>query len=188
KVRGNPEHPITRGGLCVKLKDFDTHHYNPDRLMYPMRRTGPKGSGQFERITWDEALSEIRDRWTDIIEEFGAEAIMPYNYLGHEGTINGLFVGDAFFNKLGATVAEKTFCASGSSTAWLMTVGPSGGVDPESFAYSKYIVLWGVNTMTTNLHHWPIIQEARNNGAKVVVIDPVSPRTAKADSLNIRPK
>ena len=185
KVTGNKAHPITRGGLCVKLKDFAEHHYNPDRILYPMRRVGEKGSGQFERISWDEALTEIRDRWTGIIDEFGSDAIMPYNYLGHEGTINGLLVGDAFFNKLGSTVAEKTFCASGSSTAWLMTVGPSGGVDPESFAHSKYIVLWGVNTMTTNLHHWPIIQEAREKGAKVVVIDPVSTRTAKAADQHI---
>ncbi|MEO9649867.1 MAG: hypothetical protein ABJ360_19450, partial [Roseobacter sp.] len=88
-------------------------------------------------------------------------------------------VGDVFFKKLGSTVGEKTLCASGSSTAWLKTVGPSGGVDPESFAHSKYIVLWSVNTMTTNLHDWPIIQEAQNNGAKVVVIDKFSTRTPK---------
>jgi anaerobic selenocysteine-containing dehydrogenase len=187
-VTGNPDHPMTRGGLCVKLKDFAEHHYNPDRILYPMRRVGPKGSGQFERITWDEALAEIKSRWTGIISDYGAEAIMSYNYLGHEGTLNGLTVGDAFFNKLGATVAEKTFCASGSSTGYLMTVGPTGGVDPLSFAHSKYIILWAINTMTTNLHHWPIIEEARANGAKVVVIDPVATRTARSADWHIRPK
>ena len=99
-----------------------------------------------------------------------------------------MFVGDAFFNKLGATVAEKTFCASGSSTGYLMTVGPTGGVDPMSFVHSKYIILWAINTMTTNLHHWPIIEEARRNGAKVVVIDPVSTRTARSADWHVKPK
>src|SRR5690554_5528695 len=128
-VRGNPHHPFTRGGLCTKLKDFHDHHYNPERVLYPLRRTGPKGSRRFERISWDEALDEIKTRWTAIIDEYGAEAILPYNYLGNQGTLQGLTVGDAFFNKLGASVLEKTFCASGSSTAWLLTVGPTGGVD-----------------------------------------------------------
>lgn len=187
-VRGNPDHPMTRGGLCIKLKDFAEHHYNPDRVLYPMKRTGPKGSGRFTRISWDEALGEIKRRWTDIIASDGAQAILPFCYLGHEGLINGLTAGDAFFNRLGSTVAEKTFCASGSSTAWIMTVGPTGGVDPESFAVSKYIILWAVNTLTTNLHHWPFIIEARKNGAKVVVIDPVRTRTAKQADWHIRPK
>jgi anaerobic selenocysteine-containing dehydrogenase len=187
-VRGNPEHPMTRGGLCVKLKDFAKHHYSEDRILYPLKRVGPKGSGEYERISWDEALGEIKKRWGGIIDEHGAEAIMSYNYLGHEGSLNGLTVGDAFFNKLGATVSEKTFCASGSSTGYLMTVGPTGGVDPLSFAVSKYIILWAINTMTTNLHHWPIIKEAQKNGAKVVVIDPVSTKTAKAADWHIQPR
>ena len=110
EVTGDPEHPMTRGGLCVKLKDFAEHHYNPNRLLYPMRRSGPKGSGQFQRISWNEALAEIKTRWTDIIAQHGPQAIMPHAYLGHQGTLNGLTCGDAFFNRLGATVAEKTYC------------------------------------------------------------------------------
>ena len=189
EVSGDPDHPLTRGGLCVKLKNFAEHHYNPDRLLYPMRRSGPKGSGQFERISWDEALGEIRQRWTEIIQRYGAQAIMPHAYLGHQGTLNGLTAGDAFFNRLGATVAEKTYCESGSSTAWLMTVGPTGGLDVESLEYARYIVVWGMNMLNTNLHAWPFILRARAKGAKIVVIDPVRTRTAKqADwHITIRP-
>jgi anaerobic selenocysteine-containing dehydrogenase len=185
EVTGNPDHPMTRGGLCVKLKDFAEHHYNPDRLLYPMRRTGPRGSGQFQRITWDEALGEIRRRWDDIIARHGAQAIMPHCYLGHEGTLNGLTSGDAFFNRLGSTVAEKTYCASGSSTAWVMTVGPTGGLDPESLAHAKYIIVWAMNMLNTNLHSWPFVLEARRKGARIVVIDPVRTRTAKQADWHI---
>ncbi|MGI9302854.1 MAG: molybdopterin-containing oxidoreductase family protein [Gammaproteobacteria bacterium] len=184
-VIGDPDHPMTHGGLCVKLKDFAEHHYNPDRLLYPMKRVGPKGSGQFERITWDEALAEIKTRWTGIIEEHGTQAIMPHAYLGHQGTLNGLTSGDAFFNRLGSTVAEKTYCESGSSTAWIMTVGPTGGLDVESLAHSKYIIVWAMNMMSTNLHGWRFILQARKNGAKVVVIDPVRTRTAKQADWHI---
>ena len=118
-VRGNPKHPVTRGGLCVKLNDYSDRHYNADRVLYPLKRNGPKGSRAFVRISWDQALAEIKQRWTKIITDDGAEAIMPVSYLGNEGLVQGLTVGDAFFNKLGATVCEKTYCASGSSTAWL---------------------------------------------------------------------
>lgn len=185
-VQGDPDHPMTRGGLCVKVKNFHEHHYQPDRLLYPMRRVGAKGSGEFERITWDEALAEIKTRWTEIIDTHGAQAIMPHAYLGHQGVLNGLTSGDAFFNRLGATVAEKTYCESGSSTAWHMTVGGTGGLDVESMAYSKYIIVWGMNMTSTNLHGWPFLLEARkNNGAKIVVIDPVRNRTARQADWHI---
>lgn len=184
-VTGDPDHPMTKGGLCAKTKNFEEHHYQPDRLLHPMRRVGPKGSGEFEQITWDEALAEIKTRWTSIIAEYGSQAIMPHAYLGHQGVINGLTSGDAFFNRLGSTVAEKTYCESGSSTAWHMTVGGSGGLDVESMAYSKYIIVWGMNMTSTNLHGWPFILAAKKKGAKVVVIDPVRTRTARQASWHI---
>jgi len=187
-VRGNKEHPMTRGGLCVKLKDYEKRHYHPDRLLYPMRRTGPKGSKQFERITWDEALDEITTKWKAIIEEYGPQAIMPYSYLGHQGLVHGLNGGDAFFNKMGATVCERTFCGEGSCTAWLTTVGPTAGLDVESYVHSKYIVLWACNSVSTNLHHWAIVQDAKKKGAKVVVIDSYKSRTAKQADWHICPK
>ena len=185
EVTGDPDHPMTRGGLCVKLKNFAEHHYNPDRLLHPMKRIGPKGSGQFERVSWDDALAEIKARWTEIIAQHGAQAIMPHAYLGHQGTLNGLTAGDAFFNRIGSTVAEKTCYESGPYTAWIMTVGPTGGLDVESLAYSKYIIVWGMNMVNTNLHAWPFVLEARKKGAKVVVIDPVRTRTAKQADWHI---
>ena len=188
EVRGNKEHPMTRGGLCVKLKDYHDHHYNPDRVLYPLRRVGQKGSRQFARISWDEAIAEITKRWKDIIARHGSQAIMPYSYLGNEGLVQGLTAGDAFFNRLGSTVNEKTFCASGSSTAWLLTVGPTGGVDPESFVHSRYIVIWACNSISTNLHHWPFVLEAQKRGAKIVVINSYRSRTAKQADWHIMPK
>ena len=187
-VKGNPDHPMTRGGLCVKLKDYEKRHYHPDRVLYPQRRIGPKGSMQFERITWDEALDEVTTKWKAIINEYGPQAIMPNSYLGNQGLVHGLNGGDAFFARLGATVTERTFCGEGSATAWLLTVGPTAGVDPESFIHSKYIIVWACNSVSTNLHHWHIIKEAQKKGAKVVVIDPYASRTAKEADWHIAPK
>jgi anaerobic selenocysteine-containing dehydrogenase len=185
-VRGNPDHPFTRGGLCVKVNDYQNRVYSADRVLSPLARTGRKGSGQFKRITWDEALGTIKARWTSIIDQHGPAAILPYSYLGHEGILNGLNVGDAFFNKLGAAISERTFCDSGAITAYFMSCGPTAAIDPESFVHSKYIILWAINTISNNLHHWPFIAEAQSRGAKVVVIDPVATRTAKKADWHIR--
>lgn len=187
-VKGNPDHPMTRGGLCVKLKDYEKRHHHPDRVLYPMRRVGPKGSKQFERISWDEALDEITDKWKALIDEYGPESILPVSYLGHQGLVHGLNGGDAFFNRMGATVCERTFCGEGSCTAWLLTIGPTAGVDPESYIHSKYIVIWACNSVSTNLHHWHIIKEAQKKGAKVVVIDAYKSKTAKEADWHIAPK
>ncbi|CAN4265806.1 BisC Anaerobic dehydrogenases, typically selenocysteine-containing [Methylophilaceae bacterium] len=187
-VKGNSDHPMTRGGLCVKLNDYEKRHYHPDRLLYPMRRVGPKGTKQFERISWDEALDTIVDKWQAIIKEHGPQAIMPNSYLGNQGLVHGLNGGDAFFARLGATVTERTFCGEGSCTAWLLTVGPTAGVDPESFIHSKFIIIWACNSVSTNLHHWHIIKEAQKNGAKVVVIDAYASKTAKEADWHVCPK
>jgi anaerobic selenocysteine-containing dehydrogenase len=187
-VSGNKDHAMTRGGLCSKVHDYEKRHYHPDRVLYPLKRTGPKGTKQFERISWDEALGEISNRWKSIVDEYGAEAIMPYSYAGHQGLINGLNGGDAFFNRLGATVCERTWCGVAAATAWVLTYGPSGGMDPESFAHSKYIVIWGCNSVSSNLHHWHFVKEAQKNGAKVVVIDSYRSLTAKQADWHIAPK
>jgi anaerobic selenocysteine-containing dehydrogenase len=177
-VRGDPEHPFTRGGLCVKVNNYVDKVYSPDRVLHPLRRSGPKGSGRFEQVSWDEALDEIAARFSSAIAEHGAESIMPVSYLGTEGILNGLNVGDPFFNKLGATVAERTYCDSGACTAYTMTIGATAGVDPESLVHSRYILIWACNMISTNLHLWPFVAEAQRRGAKVVVIDPVRHRTA----------
>ncbi|NIB44310.1 molybdopterin-dependent oxidoreductase [Pseudomaricurvus alkylphenolicus] len=178
-VRGNPEQPFTAGRLCAKVNNYQDRVYSEDRVLHPLRRTGPKGSGKFERISWDQALEEITERWKQLIAEHGASCILPYSYLGTQGIINGLNVGDPFFNRLGATISERSFCDSGSSTAYEMTIGHTAGTDPESFTRSKYIILWACNPLSTNSHHWPFIDKARKSGAKLVVIDPYRSRTAR---------
>lgn len=185
EVRADPDHPFTNGGLCVKVNNYLDRVYDPDRVLFPMRRTGAKGSGRFERISWDQALDEIAARFRSISDEFGPEAIMPVSYLGTQGILNGLNVGDPFFARLGATIAERTFCDSGSCTAYAMTIGDTAGVDPESLVHSRFILVWACNIMSTNLHLWPFITEARKGGAKVVVVDPVRTRTAAAADQHI---
>jgi anaerobic selenocysteine-containing dehydrogenase len=185
EVRGDPAHPFTQGGLCVKVNDYQDKVYSPDRLLYPMRRTGPKGSGEFQRITWDEALDEIAGRFRATIAEHGPESVMPVSYLGTQGILNGLNVGDPFFNALGATISERTYCDSGACTAYTMTIGATAGVDPESLVHSRYIIIWACNMVSTNLHLWPFVAEAQRRGAKVVVIDPMRHRTAKRADWHI---
>ena len=185
EVCGDPEHPFTKGGLCVKVNNYQDKVYSPDRLLHPLRRSGPKGSGQFEEITWDEALDEIADRFKTTIADHGPESIMPVSYLGTQGIINGLNVGDPFFNALGATITERTYCDSGACTAYTMTIGATAGVDPESLVHSRYIIIWACNMVSTNLHLWPFVAEAQRRGAKVVVIDPMRHATAKRADWHI---
>ena len=187
-VKGNKDHPMTRGTLCVKVKDYEKRHYHPDRLLYPHKRVGKKGEKKFERISWKEAIDTIHSKWVKIIDEYDPQAILPFSYLGNQGLVHGLNGGDSFFNKLGATVCERTFCGEGSCTAWLSTIGPTAGVDPESYIHSKYIVIWACNSVSTNLHHWAIVQEAKKKGAKVVVIDSYKSRTAKQADWHLSPK
>ena len=144
EVRGNKDHPMTRGGALREAQGLPRPPLQSRPACSIRCAAWPKGSRQFARISWDEAIAEIAARWKEIIAKYGSQAIMPYSYLGNEGLVQGLTAGDAFFNRLGSTVNEKTFCASGSSTAWLLTVGPTGGVDPESFVHSRYIVHLGL--------------------------------------------
>ena len=187
-VRGDPEHPFTRGSLCPKVRDYEQRVYHPDRILYPLQRTGAKGAGEFERISWDAALQTIAQRLRAIIDEYGAQAILPCSYLGQQGLLNGLHCGDPFFNRLGASVAERTFCNAGATLAYNMTLGPTPGLDPESFVHAKLIVIWGCNIIGSMPHHWPFIREAQSRGARLVVIDPIRSKTAARADLHIRPR
>lgn len=187
-VRGNPAHPFTRGGLCAKVNDFEKRVYHPERLKYPMKRTGPKGSGEFARISWDEAVDTICTRFKQISADHGSEAILPTGYLGNEHILNGLNVMDPFMHRLGASVIERTFCTSVRGLAYNLVYGPAV-TDPEGIVHAKYIIAWGHNPMTSNIHLMPFIIKAQKAGAKLVVIDPYRSRTAKrADwHLQIKP-
>jgi len=188
RVAGDPDHPITRGYLCVKTNHYEERVYSPDRILYPMRRTGPKGSGQFERISWSEALTEIAARFKAVAAEYGAEAILPYSYAGTIGQLHYGSMDRRFFHKLGASQLDRTICASAGGAAILSVMGLKQGPDPEDMVNAKLIVVWGLNVISSNTHQWPIIQEARRRGATLVVIDPYRYKGAREADWHISPR
>ncbi len=180
KLRGDPAHPITRGFLCAKVAKYLESEYHPQRLLHPLRRTGAKGEGRFERVTWDCALDEIAERLQAVAEAHGPEAILPYSYAGTMGLLNGSGMDRRFFHRLGASRLDRTICSAAGGEALRLSQGIRLGTEPEQFAHSKLIVAWGANVLGTNVHLWPWIVEARRKGAKFYVIDPVKNRTGKA--------
>jgi anaerobic selenocysteine-containing dehydrogenase len=187
RIEGARDHPFTRGALCAKVNDYPARTYAADRLLHPLRRAGPKGSGAFERISWDHALDEIAERFTRIIAEHGAEALLPLNYLGSMGIVQRRAL-LRIFHALGASRAYGSICgASGNVVA---DEGHPRGFDPELIAESRLVLVWGANPLTTCHHHWHFIEEARRrHGATVVCIDPRRTRTAERCDrhLAIRP-
>ncbi len=188
-IWGNADHPITAGKLCGKVDRYLERTYHSGRLVTPLRRVGPKGSGQFESISWDEAMGEIAGRLRDIIAEYGPEAVLPYSYAGTMGYLQGEGMASRFFNQLGASQLARTICSEAGFEGYLYTIGATEGTPTESFAKAKLILLWGTNTLTSNLHLWPFIQEAQKQGARIIAIDPARTRTARAadEWLPIRP-
>ena len=165
-VEGDRDHPFTAGGLCAKVNRFlDDRVYHPDRLLHPMRRTGPKGAGEFVRVGWDEAIDTIATRLSGIIAADGPEAVMPYSYLGTQGLVQRGAVSDAFFARMGATQLVRAVCGSAGNSGAAVTMGGGPGLPPEELVHSRFIVLWGTNTLSTNLHLWPFIRAAREAGA-----------------------
>ncbi len=189
-LRGTREHPFTRGALCVKVNRYLEHAAAPDRLLYPLRRTGPKGETAFARISWDEALAEIADRLTSVISGYGGEAIWPYQGTGSFGYVQGIrgWAGRRLWNTLGASHHDPdTICAAAGGAGLTYTLGTAAGMDPETFAESKLILLWGTTTLTSGHHLWKFIQAGRKNGAYVVAIDPIRTRTAEQADEHMAP-
>ena len=180
-MRGNPDHPYSKGELCPKVNRFLHRVYSPDRVLHPMRRTGPKGSGMFERISWDDALTEIATRFHSVIEQHGGEAILPYISAGNQGLLSLMF-GDRLWHHLGATRVEGALCGAVAGAGSSLANGTSKSLDPSELVHSRLIILWGTNTKLTNRHLWPTIEQARRDGARLVVIDPL--RTVTADDAD----
>jgi anaerobic selenocysteine-containing dehydrogenase len=180
RLRGNPDHPVTRGFLCGKVAQYLEREYSPQRLLYPQRRVGAKGEGRFERISWDEALDTIAARLWHIAREFGPEAILPYSYAGSMGLLNANGMDRRFFHRLGASRLDRTICSSAGGVGLTRALGFRYGTEPEQFRHSKLILAWGANILGTNVHLWPFIVEARRNGAKLYTIDPRRNRTGAA--------
>ncbi len=177
KVQGNPAHPHTDGALCTKVSRYTERTYHPDRILQPLRRVGPKGSGQFEPVSWETALDDIAARLKTIAAQ-DPQAILPYSYAGTMGLVQGESMAGRFFNKLGASLLERTICASAGGVGLVHTLGAKVGMRVEFFAESRLIIIWGSNSITSNLHFWRYANEAKRNGAKLICIDPRKSETA----------
>ncbi|HLI09831.1 MAG TPA: molybdopterin oxidoreductase family protein [Ktedonobacteraceae bacterium] len=186
-VRGRADHQVTRGWLCAKVNHYLDRVYHPDRLLYPMRRVGPKGSGSFVRISWDEAVAEITGRWRDIIAQHGAQCILPYSYAGTLGLVNGAVSDSRFWNRLGASRLVRAICGYAAEEAVLLTVGGRLAPSPEMLLQSKLILIWGSNPASTAPHVMPFLRLAQRNGARVIVIDPMRTLTARSADRHIAP-
>ena len=187
RVEGDPDQPVTHGFLCGKVSNYLERVYSPDRLSYPLIRTGAKGEGVFRRAGWDEALDLVAGTLRGVIERHGAETILPYSYLGTQGFLQSDTMSARVMNALGASDLERTICASGGIFGTVATQGPSPEVDPELWPRCRLIVCWGWNPLSTAPHLWRLILEARRNGARLVVVDPFRSRTARVADEHIRP-
>jgi anaerobic selenocysteine-containing dehydrogenase len=186
-VRGRSDHPVTRGWLCAKVNHYLDRVYHPDRLLYPLRRVGPKGSGRFERISWDEAIAEITSRWRDIIAQHGAECILPYSYAGTLGLVNNSVTNNRFWNRLGASRLDRTICGAAAEEAVVLTVGTRMAPSPQMLVHSKLILIWGSNPASTAPHLMPFLREAQRKGTRIIVIDPIRTLTARSADQHIQP-
>lgn len=172
-LTGDHNHPTTRGFLCTKVTRYLERVYNPDRLLYPQKRVGAKGEGRFERISWDEAIETIARHFKQIAQsEDGPESILPYSYAGTMGIIQGSSMDRRFFHRLGASLLARTICSSAGGEGIAATLGQKMGTDIENFHRARLIVLWGTNTLSSNIHLWPEIKEALAEGARLIGIDP----------------
>jgi len=183
-VKGDPDHPFTNGFICQKATHFPGHVHSNKRIVTPLRRTGPKGSGKFEPIEWKEALDEVASRMKLLSSEFGPETILPYSYAGHMGLVHRN-AGHAFFNRLGASRLNYTICGPAATAGYEASLGSGPSTEIETASQSDYIIIWGSNTLTTNVHAWPYFSMARKAGATLIVIDPYRNRTAQQADIHL---
>jgi anaerobic selenocysteine-containing dehydrogenase len=178
KVTGDPDHPPTQGVLCTKVSRYAERTHHRDRLLTPMRRIGPKGEGRFEAVSWDEALTFAAERLNEIAVR-APEAILPYSYAGTMGLVQGESIAARFFNLLGASRLDRTICAAAGAAGLRYTYGGSLGMHTEYFEESELILIWGSNSIASNLHFWTRAQEAKRRGARLIAIDPYRSLTAE---------
>ena len=187
KVQGDPSHPVTQGFLCGKVAKYLDRVYSPQRLLHPLRRKtgipkGPLAKGRemeaFEPVSWDEALEAIAARLKQVSEAYGPESILPYSYAGTIGVLGYGSMDRRFFHRLGASQLDRTICAEAGGQAWKLVYGKKLGTPNEDFVRSRVIICWGGNVHGNNVHLWPFIEQARRNGARLIVIDPYKTRTA----------
>lgn len=187
KMSGNPAHPYSRGELCPKVNRFVDRVYSPERLLQPLLRTGPKGTATFRQVSWDEALAAVAERVQAVVSEHGGEAVLPWGSAGTQGLIQMNSLDRRFFARLGSSRQIDSLCGATAKAGTALTTGTPLCADPMDIVHAKLILLWGTNTRLTNRHLWPFVEEARANGAKVVVIDPLRTITAAAADQFVQP-
>ncbi len=185
EIGGDPEHPFTQGFLCAKVNQYLDRVYSPERLLHPLKRVGRKGEGRFERVSWDEALDLVAAGLRRAIDEAGPQSVLPYSYAGNMGLLSYGSLDRRFFHLLGASKLERTICASAGAAGYKATLGKSLGFDPEAVVHARYIVAWGANVVSSNVHLWPFIEEARRRGAKLVTVDPYRSKTAEKSDWHL---
>jgi anaerobic selenocysteine-containing dehydrogenase len=189
KCEGDPSHPVTQGYLCNKVNHYLDYVYNNNRVMYPYKRVGPKGAGaKFTRITWDEALKTIADKFKDILGKHGGEAIQPFSYSGTLGMLGYWGMSERFWNKMGAARLGRTICIAADYVAGLYTYGAAAGANIEEIPNMDLVILWGTNIVSTGVHIMPFINQARENGAKIIAIDPRTTRTTAYADWHLTPR
>jgi anaerobic selenocysteine-containing dehydrogenase len=188
-VRGAADNSYTAGVICAKVSRYAERIHHPDRLTHPLLRTGPKGSGQFRRITWQEALDRIAERFVDVAARHGTEAVWPYYYAGTMGLVQRDGI-NRLRNEMRYSGQRLTICTALPEMGWRAGVGQARGVDPREMAKSDVIVSWGGNPVSTQVNVMTHVARARKErGAKLVVVDPYrTPTAAVADMhLGLRP-
>ena len=181
-------HPITDGWLCAKVRPYLERVYAPDRLLYPLRRAGPKGGDQWERISWQQAIAEIAGRWKGILAREGGAAILPYSYSGTLGLLQLGVCNLRLWNRMGASGLQRSICGAAAEAAVEATLGARLAPDPRDVLHSKLVILWGHNPASTGPHFLPLLREAQRRGAYVVVIDPRRTLTARSADEHVQPR
>ena len=171
-LEGSRVNPVTGGFICSKVRRYPERVYGPDRLLHPLRRTGAKGEGRFERISWDQALEEVAEKLRSTSREFGGESILPFSYGGSNGILSQGILDERLFRRLGASRLLRTVCAAQTGAASGALYGKMASVDFPDFAKARLIVLWGGNPKHSNVHLLPYLKQAREGGAKVALVDP----------------
>jgi len=189
-LRGDKDHPFTLGALCQKMASYLDRVYSPDRLKTPLVRVGPKGSGRFEPIGWDEALDRIAATFRAVAQSpDGPQAILPYSYYGTMGKLQASSLDRRFFHRLGASLLDRTICASAGSQGYEYTMGRGRlGADPMAADRCRLIINWGSNTAQTNAHLWSRMVAAHKAGATLVAVDPFRSATAARSDWHIQPR
>ncbi len=185
---GDQHNPFTAGKLCTKMETFPQDiTFNPDRILTPLKRSGKKGEGKFEEVSWEHALQGVANKLESIVAKYGGESVLPFGYMGTQGLLQKGAMSNRFFTKLGASQLAETICGAAVITGNIIVNGQSTGILPEDIVHSRYIVLWGTNTKHSNVHLWPYVLKARQNGAKIIVIDPFKSATAREADWHVQP-